>query len=280
MTSAARSAMEAGEGGASGEASGIGGHALGGNTGTGCTGAFETAQTEGKHLCVAKMVPIDGPASGSSYQIDATEVTSGQYDAWLATDPPLPLDTDTTCAWKSSGSYSETAPGVTGTDPGHYPVANVDWCDARAYCADIGKRLCGAIGGGSGDYLGYTDATKSQWYRACSAGGAHRYPYGDVAQAGVCNDGKPPSSGTTRVGSLPDCTSSTDGYTGAYDMDGNVAEWEDSCSNGFCRIRGSAYAPYVSDENDASCLGSGADYANEAGPSLTGPTLGFRCCSL
>ena len=101
-----------------------------------------------------------------------------------------------------------------------------------------------------------------------------------MAQAGVCNDGKPPSSGTTRVGSLPDCTSSTDGYTGAYDMDGNVAEWEDSCSNGFWRIRGSAYAPYVSDENDASCLGSGADYANEAGPSLTGPTLGFRCCSL
>jgi Sulfatase-modifying factor enzyme 1 len=28
------------------------------------------------------------------------------------------------------------------------PVACVDWCDAFAYCRSIGKRLCGAFGGG------------------------------------------------------------------------------------------------------------------------------------
>jgi sulfatase modifying factor 1 len=309
-TSAAGSVNEAGEGGASGQPSGGGGHAvggagaghggsagaggvtsggagsaggsaMGGNAGTGCTGSFETVQTDGKHLCVAKMVTIEGPDAGSSYQIDATEVTIGQYDVWLGTYPALPLDTDATCGWKSTGSYSETGRGNTGTDPGHHPVANVDWCDARAYCAGVGKRLCGAIGGGPGDYSSYTDAAESQWYRACSSGGRHKYPYGDVLQAGLCNDGKPASAdATTTVGSLPDCTSSLDGYSGVYDMDGNVAEWEDSCSDGSCHVRGSAFGYYLTDENDQSCVGSGASYANQASSNQSAPTLGFRCCSL
>ena len=47
----------------------------------------------GAGLCVAKMVPIAGPSANLDYKIDATEVTRGQYDAWLATKPALPART-------------------------------------------------------------------------------------------------------------------------------------------------------------------------------------------
>ena len=70
---------------------------------------FETIQTGGKGLCVAKLVTIQGPASDAGrmdYQIDATEVTQGQYHQWLATNPAMPASTDSSCGWKSTGSYN------------------------------------------------------------------------------------------------------------------------------------------------------------------------------
>ena len=52
-------------------------------------------------------------------------------------------------------------------DADHHPIVWVDWCDAYAYCKGVGKRLCGAIGGGPVDFhTGYADTNQSQWYRA------------------------------------------------------------------------------------------------------------------
>ena len=76
-------------------------------------------------------------------------------------------------------------------------------------------------------------------------------PYGDVFAGNACVgadfDGDPmfdPSKDFPRdVGSTKSCEG---GYTGVFDMSGNIAEWEGSCSNTTgktdpCLIRGGAY---------------------------------------
>lgn len=84
-------------GAATGGAAAGGSLATGGAAGSGCTGSLETIQGGGAGLCVAKMVPITAPSASNNYSIDATEVTKGQYDAWLATNPALPPSTDVSC---------------------------------------------------------------------------------------------------------------------------------------------------------------------------------------
>src|SRR5262249_40663852 len=112
--------------------------------------------------------------------------------------------------------------------PADRPVHAVDWCDAFAYCAWAGKRLCGRIAGGSVDPTFGTDlASESEWYNACSRGGQHAYPYGDTYDPRACN-GLEYGAGTgpqLPVGSLSSCTG---GFAGLFDMSGNVSEWEDS----------------------------------------------------
>ena len=216
----------------------------------GCTGAFETVQSS-TALCVAKMVPITAPNAANNYSIDATEVTKGQYDVWLATNPALPASTDANCGYVTSYAEQNTNWLYTGTDAAHQPVVYVDWCDAYAYCNGVGARLCGAIEGGSTDYSsGYNDATKSQWYRACSSGGVNTYPYGNTYSGTACNGydywyDNSSTMQTVAVGSLANCLTSTSGYAGVYDLSGNVWEWEDRCKgtgqSASCGVNGGAY---------------------------------------
>ena len=252
--------------------------ASGGSSGSGCIGSYELIQGN-TGLCVAKMVSISSrvdDAGEADYSIDATEVTEGQYDAWLSTNPEAPASTDRSCGWKKS--YARQSTSYTGADAEHQPVVNVDWCDAYAYCEGVGKRLCGAIAGGPVAYsVGYADASISQWYRACTSGGTHIFPYGNTYQSSYCdgNAGSNPQQ-TTAVGSLGQCVTSAAGYAGVYDLSGNVSEWEDSCNPGgqlaFCRLRGGSFY------NDPDGLTCGSDnYDNRNGVSAN---VGFRCCSL
>ena len=94
-----------------------------------------------------------------------------------------------------------------------FPVVGVDWCDADAFCEFAGKRLCGAIGGGSLT-LGNADGGTSQWYVACSMGGTRIYPYGNTYAAGECADG----AEVIAVASTPTCQS----YPGVFDLSGNT----------------------------------------------------------
>jgi len=254
----------------------------GGDQATGCSGSFEMI-LGGKDICVAKMVPITGPKGGPNvdYKIDATEVTTGQYDAWLATSPSLPPSTDVNCRYVTS--YSEQGTGYLGPDADHHPVVYVDWCDAYEYCLGVDKRLCGALGGGPVDYsAGYNNATQSQWYRACSSGGTITYPYGNTYQATFCdgwdywNDNSSTMQ-TVAVGSLGSCATSVNGYAGVYDLSGNVFEWEDSCDgvgpSATCRLRGGAF-------NMVSSF-LACSYGVGAGPRVdVNGEIGFRCCTL
>jgi formylglycine-generating enzyme len=77
------------------------------------------------------------------------------------------------------------------------------------------------------------------------------------------------------------CQSSVPGYTGVYDLSGNVFEWEDSCfgaqsgASTYCIRRGGSF-----------CCGSGymqcGDRAAGAAYDLRSSAhwfVGFRCCS-
>ena len=248
------------------------------DAGSGCTGSYEFVQSN-TGLCVANMATIAGPesdAGSTDYGIDITEVTEGQYDEWLATNPALPDSTDANCGWKSTGSYAQYGPGdYTGADADHHPVVNVDWCDAYAYCAGVGKRLCGAIQGGPNDVSSYADSTASQWYRVCSSGGTNAYPYGNAYQSSFCQ-GTDYGDTSLAVGSLANCVTSATGYAGVYDLSGNVWEWEDSCDgsgeSGSCGIRGGSFG------NGGWVLACSTDLSNPR--YFTDRHDGFRCCSV
>lgn len=230
---------------------------------------------------------------GGSYGIDPYETTFGEYRAWLATGPSVagqPAD----CAWNDTFEPGVFSPQVLSVmndaglprDEGctrdamravadQRPVVCVDWCDAMAYCALTGRRLCGEIGGGTYDFRDLApakDPTKSAWYRACSNGGERAYPYGATYVAGRCND---ENSITQVVGHYPECEG---GVPGLFDMSGNVAEWENACAflddqpmlqN--CLQRGGAY---FSDSTHLRC-----DDTRPLGRGFLSTSTGFRCCA-
>jgi sulfatase modifying factor 1 len=153
----------------------------------------------------------------------------------------------------------------------------VDWCDAYAYCAYAGKRLCGAIAGGPSTLASLADKNVDAWYSACSGGGAKTYPYGSTYSTGTCNDYEGKANGTRAVASYSGCVG---GYPGIFDMAGNAYEWEDACavsvgpSDG-CIIRGGSW--YFSGAKYGHCADYFNDYTVKRSDAFN--DTGFRCCS-
>jgi sulfatase modifying factor 1 len=207
--------------------------------------------------------------------IDSTEVSQHDYGVFFSaiggasgavTRPPE-------CAWKSN-----TATGCGNGDP--FPVACVDWCDAVAYCAWAGKRLCGKVGDGAA--LAFPLAgnrASSEWSFACSPTG-NTYPYGATYEDRACNtlyvDGGVPPGGTVAVGSLSSCVG---GLPGLFDMGGNVEEWLNSCETNDgglptdpCHEGGDCFD--YSSTGLARCDGNDNDQRN-----FQGSDVGIRCCA-
>jgi sulfatase modifying factor 1 len=165
--------------------------------------------------------------------IDSTEVTVAEYDRFLAAGitpgsmgEPMP----------ACGFNKAYAPSGENYDPGTpmtYPVTYVNWCDAFAFCAWSGKRLCGAVAGGA-DGGGTTTAAfatlQNEHYYACSAGGTRMYPYGSTYSKTTCNGsmnhGTGMSAAELPAGVLGTCVG---GFMGLFDMVGNVEEWQNGC---------------------------------------------------
>jgi len=204
-----------------------------------------------------KMRPIvlldDRPAHPvwlDAYWMDKTEVTNAQYARFAkATSRKVPYH------WLG---------GRVPDGQDRFPVYNVDWDDANAYCAWAGKRL----------------PTEAEWERAARGGREGlNFPNGDKLDAKQARYGV--QTGPGPVGEFPP------NDFGLFDMAGSVAEW---CADWFAReyyasserrnpkgpasgkyrvIRGGAWSdppPRVT-----------VFFRNWVRPNQKTPNLGFRC---
>jgi hypothetical protein len=273
-----------GSGGAKGGSGGAGG-ALGGNAGTSGSGG-SGAQTCPVNLSGPPMIEIPKPGGGV-YCMDRTEVTNADYKAFLDAGVAT-TGQGAECDWNST--YQPDISAACTTQPYEptarpkVPISCIDWCDAKRYCGWAKKRLCGAIAGGSNPPSSYIDPNADQWYRACSKAGTQKFPYGDAYQPSYCIGIDSPYVNPASVASAPSCQG---GYDGLFDMSGNVAEWEDSCSaasgaNDNCLIRGGSVLDAESTAPSLLCNDSAISDATPmpatAKRNARNELVGLRCC--
>ncbi len=147
-----------------------------------------------------------------AFEIDRYEVTNAQYQRFVKAagrEPPL--------HW----SGSDYPPGQA-----DYPVVDVAWVDAEAYCAWAGKRL----------------PTEAEWEKACRGADGRTFPWGDEwrSDRANVNVSTPPSKNIDNLRALlavTPATSSAPGLRpvgsypgnaspyGVLDMVGNASEW-------------------------------------------------------
>ena len=143
------------------------------------------------------------------FWIDRTEVTNGQYRACVKArgcDPPFVTRSRTRIEYYGDGTFD------------NYPVVNVSWHQAAAYCQWAGARL----------------PTEAEWEYAARGPEGRQFPWGDTFDGTRlnycdvnCEFGKADSSAddgyadTAPVGTYADGAS----WCGALDLPGNVWEW-------------------------------------------------------
>jgi hypothetical protein len=176
------------------------------------------------------MVRID--AANGSYCIDTTEVTIGQFNAYVAADPSPEFPA--VCAPFGADNPSEYHGAPTDDYPMH---EEINYCQAWAFCHWANRRLCGKIGGGSAVDGSDTDLLRlNEWHYACANGTmADTFPYGaneDDFDASVCNSDNDEGydadlSGFTAVGAYANCHGMGAPFDRVFDMSGNAGEIDD-----------------------------------------------------
>jgi len=185
-----------------------------------------------------------------AFWMDKTEVTQKQYALFLKANPR-----------KAPYHWTE---GQIPAGQEMFPVYNVDWDDATAYCAWDGKRL----------------PTEAEWEKAARGGKeALDYPSGDKITAKQAHYG-------VQTGPGPVAQYEPNGY-GLYDMAGSVSEW---CKDWFAReyyANSPARNPQGPDTGTYRLIRGGA--WSDSAPRITvffrnwvrsnqrTPNLGFRC---
>ena len=128
------------------------------------------------------------------FWMDQMEVTAGAYAECVAAE---------VCAAALS-SLPESTAGV--AEKTNHPINGVDWNQATAYCAWVGKRL----------------PTEGEWEYAAGGRQGYFYPWGDAAPGEQLCWHNTDTRATCPVGSYPK------GANGLFDMAGNVWEWTSS----------------------------------------------------
>ncbi len=228
------------------------------------------------------MIRVGTPTN--NFCIDTTEVTVGQYAEFTSAVPDA-AGQGAPCTWNTS-----YLPGAGSSDLA-VPIAGIDWCDARAYCAFAGKRLCGKHK--DGKHVGPVplaenlDFNTNEWLLACSNVGQFRYPYGGIHQPLTCNTGEVEAGKSEAVKTKKDCEG---GFKGVFDMVGNLWEWHD----GPCLLPDAGGDAAGIDSGGGAkdeCFVKGGSFTT-AGPQLgcssdgrgalrdrRATDVGFRCCS-
>ena len=175
----------------------------------------------------------------AGFWLDVTEVTADAYAACVRSGRCTAdgLQCSDTATYGASGK-------------GNHPINCVDWSQATAYCASIGRRL----------------PTEEEWeWAARGAARGSAYPWGDDAPGGqLCWNRK---NGTCAVGLFP----AGDSPQGVKDLAGNVWEWTHSNFYASSRVdRGGGWSSSNPDVVRASSRRGRA-------PSDRSHDLGFRC---
>ena len=183
-----------------------------------------------------------------AFCIDTIEVTNGAYGAFLdRADAGAIGAAPAACSAEIDRVPAENWPSR--PEWVDLPVTGVNWCDATAFCAYAGKRLC---------------TSTKEWYRACSKAGTKRLPYGNEPVVGEC----------ATVNELRAASGKCEGgYVGIFDMVGNAEEWTSDCTSGdpgaTCTVQGGSALDSLAD-----CTTS-RPYPR----SIKRPLVGFRCCA-
>jgi hypothetical protein len=217
------------------------------------------------------MVRFDLAAPGASFCIDTTETTNQEFNLFAANPGTLKLPPE--CA-------NEGALPALQTDPAHLrrPVNYVSFCDAWAYCAWAGKRLCGKIGAGRAENSGNLS---NEWVYACSNGTGSPYPYGATYDPSVCNttqDASASAQALVNVDANPACHGVGPGFSQLLDMIGNVSELDSYSSAvddaGTYEVQSRGGGATEGAAAQCGALGTFAQYTRTAGDDI-----GFRCCA-
>ena len=131
-----------------------------------------------------------------SFWIDQVEVTNGMYQLCVNAGvcrPPREQRSDNREEYYGTPQFRD------------YPVVNVAWFDANAYCQWAGRRL----------------PTEAEWERAARGDDKRNYPWGDELPNEYNSNSLNTVGDTTRVGSYAEGASPY----GVLDMAGNVWEW-------------------------------------------------------
>lgn len=204
------------------------------------------------------------------FWMDQTEVTNSMFTDFLnkngnqeekgvlwfhveASGAQIHLDGET---WQTNDGKSD------------YPVTEITWYGAQAYCAWVGARL----------------PTEAEWEYAARGGlDGNDYPWGD--EKPVCDAGADHGAqffSCTNFGASPVRSFAPNGY-GLYDMSGNVMEWVDewfdvypggewetiSLAGQHCVMRGGSWGDASQNLRVA--------YRNHNVPLKTDNFIGFRC---
>jgi len=131
-----------------------------------------------------------------SYWIDQTEVTNAMYAQCVAAGA---------CVAPSEYLMDRMTGYYSGPPAGDYPVVNMDWYMANAYCAWAGARL----------------PSEAEWELAARGTDGRAYPWGNEAPNDDLTNYFRHVGDLQPVGSYPDAASPY----GALDMAGNAWEW-------------------------------------------------------